>query len=700
MAGELFEVFGTGRYGIEDAPECPKELEGKKIMLKATDGTLEVEAEAAFLSRKVAAVIAASPDAEVPVPVTLKTLEKVVEYMKLHVNTPPSDIALPLKSPNLVDCGASKADAALVKGDKDVLFDLMYASLAMAIPGLAYLTSAQMATMTQEKEASKIRKDFGLSNDIGEEETEQLSGAYNGVLAKKHLKSEDGSLMASAAVMSGLHLAAERNGGLSGGPAAVDLKSARYMCWRAVVLEEPYHLLMAPFEVKADREVAFATIKATQGNILQFVAEELKSDKEIVLAAVKASGGKALAFAASSLRSDKAFVQEAMAVSGEALGGASDALRGDRAFILEACGKGYGSCLKGASDALKGDAVFVTDCVAKDPKAVAGAGATLLTKEFMVGAAKASGKALEFMPATFKADLEVVGAAATSDTTSISYAHVARQADFVGPKMATMVQTDMKANMGGLRHLGVPLNDIDHTAQFSFDIVQKYVMFTALSTMTPNMGQSNYIAANAFLDKVPSFERPERDCIAMSWGTVGGMGMRYKAFGSQDFMNMTPDLLLSIEDCCKILCVVTTRMGAPEWMGANLFDENTRWTMLQPTTSAGSEDATVFTTSPPAKQPLAKEASRREEEEGEADEKQPERVPLGGWAMLAGTQATAVPSSVEPFEGARVRLTGLNSKENFTGTILKVYEEGKCRVNLDGEKGNALVKSTNLQVIA
>merc|ERR1719282_1347393 len=113
-----------------------------------------------------------------------------------------------------------------------------------------------------------------------------------------------------------------------------------------------------------------------------------------------------------------------------------------------------------------------------------------------------------------------------------------------------------------------------------------------MSTMTPNMGQSNYIASNCYLDKLPQYQRPEIDGIALSWGTVGGMGMRWKAFASQDFMNQTPDLLISIDDACKFLHVVATKMDPPEWMGSQYFDEGTRNFMLAPTAGTrGNEDS-------------------------------------------------------------------------------------------------------------
>lgn len=510
--------------------------------------------------------------------------------------------------------------------------------------------------------------------------------------------------MAAAAVMSGLHQAAERNGGLAAGPASVDLKSARYMCWRAVVLEDAYQIMSAPDEVKADRELMFAVVRATSGWGLQFADEVLKNDKDLVLAAVKADASS-LAHAAGALRNNRAFVTEAVQANGAALEGASDEFRRDRNFILDAASKGQGSALKGAADNLKADAGFVRDCVSRDASALQHAAESLReSKEFLLSAARANGGSLEFMPARFRADAEIVAAAAQQATVAVGFAHSARRYDLAGPKTASIVETDFKANMGALRSLGVPLNDVDHVAQYTCEKIQKYVVFTAMSTFTPNMGQSNYIAANAWLDKVVGYSRPECDTIALSWGTVGGMGMRWKAFASQDFMNATPDLLLSIPDSCKILNLVTTRMGTPEWMAANFFDEGQRWQMLQKTTSQEDYASVRLPSKPeeeePQKENIADNSKAAAVERGRNSEV-PHTGPLGGWVSLAASRASEeIGSHVEPCEGARVQLTGLSTRDSFIGEVLKVYPEGKCRVKLDDGKGNALVKTAHLLVIA
>lgn len=69
------------------------------------------------------------------------------------------------------------------------------------------------------------------------------------------------------------------------------------------------------------------------------------------------------------------------------------------------------------------------------------------------------------------------------------------------------------------------------------------------------------------LERVPKTGLAPQMHPRLMWGTVGGMGMRWKAFASADFMNATPDLLMGIEDAAKVLHVVATKMEMPEWVG-------------------------------------------------------------------------------------------------------------------------------------
>lgn len=284
--------------------------------------------------------------------------------------------------------------------------------------------------------------------------------------------------------------------------------------------------------------------------------------------------------------------------------------------------------------------------------------------------------------------------------------------------------------------------------------LQKAVVFTALSTITPNMGQSNYAAANAFLDKIAPYERPEIDATGLMWGTVGGIGMRLKAFGSNDFMLQTPDLLMTPDDASKVLHVVATKMEMPEWVGANYMDPNFREAIVEQGAKVGgykpSEDAYLYPSIPKkgphtlpgpfdavglgAKEKPWREhleaASRGQNQVGRAQDCAP---PLGGWPVLASSHThAAAPSSAAAFVpvdvsvaaesvalaadqacspvdpvadlelrvGSQVQLVGLKSKSGTTGVVVKSYPEDRYKVALDGKKGSALLRSEYLQVIA
>ena len=67
------------------------------------------------------------------------------------------------------------------------------------------------------------------------------------------------------------------------------------------------------------------------------------------------------------------------------------------------------------------------------------------------------------------------------------------------------------------------------------------------------------------------------------WGAVGGIGMRWKAFASEDFLNDVPDALLSIEECGKVLHCTAVYLYPPEWVCSQKFDDQTRQGYLRPT---------------------------------------------------------------------------------------------------------------------
>ena len=63
------------------------------------------------------------------------------------------------------------------------------------------------------------------------------------------------------------------------------------------------------------------------------------------------------------------------------------------------------------------------------------------------------------------------------------------------------------------------------------------MLFSALTTLTGNLGQATYTAANALLDANALCSRPIFPNImstALMWGFVGEIGMRLKSFASED----------------------------------------------------------------------------------------------------------------------------------------------------------------------
>lgn len=203
--------------------------------------------------------------------------------------------------------------------------------------------------------------------------------------------------------------------------------------------------------------------------------------------------------------------------------------------------------------------------------------------------------------------------------------------------------------------------------------------------MTANIGQANYCAANGFLDKMPQYQRPEVDSVALMWGAVGGIGMRWKAFASEDFLNDVPDALLSIEECGKVLHCCAVYIFPPEWFCAQKYDDNNRKAYLTPT--AGKIKLELDSVAAAETQLLDQMAlqglpdvDRRPVPGNFTDS------PLGGWPSLVS-------------EGAKVKLTGLRAKNGVTGIVLNCFEDGRWKVQLDDGSGSVLLRAHCFEVL-
>mmetsp|Transcript_90758 Transcript_90758/g.282741 ORF Transcript_90758/g.282741 Transcript_90758/m.282741 type:complete len:753 (-) Transcript_90758:131-2389(-) len=716
MAGEFIQIHGKSAWFAWGS--CPAELRGKTFQLLSEDGeALDIEGEALCQARKTMQQ-ATEPGTPIATPFKKTALTKVVEYLKYHVEQKPFEIRTPLESDNLIECGCSKWDATFINMDKEVLFDVMLMSLTMDIPSLYFLAGAKASLLIKGKEPTKLVKDFKLSNDLPDDEEEQLSGLFYAQKEKVQANPDESGLGGVAIVMNAIFQAAERNGILAPSkmeeptPSQIPLKSYRHAIWRTMILSDWTQFKDAPEEVLADRDLFFACVAPSQGKVLEWAPGEFREDKVLMLEAIKYDGDNMLQ-ADTSLKNDRNFVMEAIQIDGTALGGASDELRGDKDFILGACALGKGKVMKGAKDHLKADKAFVMLAACKCPETFKYAAEELRNDdEFVFQVVGANGLVLKHVPMKYHSDRRMVKAAVDSDPQAAYYAHAAVRSELnlyvphdAEPELIELKKQQDKAGIGskksppGMVQWARQPRSKEQAEQdgivFTHVKAQKIVQFSALSTMTANMGQSNYVAANCYLDKMPFYERPETDAVTLMWGAVGNIGMRWKAFASQDMLNANPDALMNVNEAAKVLTMTATRMDPPEWYAGSFFDEWTRQSMLMPTAGVHrGEDYKAITMG--HKQPQVgvdtpKEVMKREPE---VVVKASKSGPLGGWPTLFEelSEPDAVPA-VELEEGMRVQLHGLQpAKNGLLGTIIRKCKEDKWKVKLD--KGDhALLKA-------
>ncbi|CAE8587620.1 unnamed protein product, partial [Polarella glacialis] len=738
--------WGAPAPSVGSSPE----FAGKRVKLRSKEGDVfELPAEAACLSLRVRSLVMEKGcEDELPFPLKKSVLAKVVEYLKHHKEHSTGEIRTPLESDNLQECGATRWDSSFVNVDKELLFELCVAASCFDIPSLFFLTSAKAAIITKDKSADKLRKEFSMTNDLPASEEAELRRQY---VASRRLSGSTGDndlsqLAASSVIMQSMAAAAEKNGvpefgNLSegdGSSSAVSTKSWRHAIWRAAVVDDWQLLAGAPAEVKADRQLMLSVLMTSQGAAFKYVSSELRSDEKVILEAVKHSAG-ALAEAAPTLLNDRAFLLKAITANSASLGYASEQWRNDKDLLREAARTGKGSALQGASAALRSDRDFILELVLEDAEAYKYASEDLRSQQdFALAVAKRNGETLRFMIPKFRADRSIVDAAVARNPQVANYAHSSRRSEMgvmeggvhgeeqmklehkLQLKAAQAENRTVELVAGGPRQTGVPLSQQGQKPCVLK--LQKTVQFSAMSTMAANMGQANYIAANSYLDKIPNFQRPEIDAVALMWGAVGNIGMRFKAFASADVLNATPEMLLSISDASKVLCVTCTRMDPPEWYSAAHFDEMTRQYFLQPQAGVIKQEGKVEAAfSAPAEvhsswadDNLTRDRAALKDRTDVDRRPVPENHnaqssfqsplgapsslgPLGGWPSLVRGSAD---STVHLAEGTRVRLAGLRAKNGLTGVLVQQFGDGKWKVKLDDGSGNALLRSGFFEAIS
>ncbi|KAH9611325.1 hypothetical protein KSS87_003995 [Heliosperma pusillum] len=156
------------------------ETSSKKIILKSSDNEdFEVDEIVALESQTIKHMIEdGCADNAIPLPnVTAKTLSKVIEYCKKHVDvaaTKPADASTSTAAGVAGDDELKKWDEEFVKVDQTALFDLILAANYLDIKSLLELTCQSVADGIKNKTVEEVRKTFNITNDFTPEEEEAV----------------------------------------------------------------------------------------------------------------------------------------------------------------------------------------------------------------------------------------------------------------------------------------------------------------------------------------------------------------------------------------------------------------------------------------------------------------------------------------------------------------------------------------------
>ena len=107
----------------------------------------------------------------VPLPnVKEEILNKVIEFMKYHVDKPMTEIDKPLRSDKMEEVCKDEWDAKYIDVSQELLFEIILAANYMDIKSLLDLTCAKVASMIKGKSPEEIRQTFNIVNDFTPEE--------------------------------------------------------------------------------------------------------------------------------------------------------------------------------------------------------------------------------------------------------------------------------------------------------------------------------------------------------------------------------------------------------------------------------------------------------------------------------------------------------------------------------------------------
>ena len=145
----------------------------KTITLKSSDNqSFQIGTKAASRSKLINDILKDYQDeSDFPLPeVDGKTLKKIIAYLEHYKDSEPKEIPKPLKD--------SKLENVIEKWDADYILpipkeecvSIINAANYMDIPSLLQLACAKIAALMMDLPVEEIQKEFGIENDMTEEE--------------------------------------------------------------------------------------------------------------------------------------------------------------------------------------------------------------------------------------------------------------------------------------------------------------------------------------------------------------------------------------------------------------------------------------------------------------------------------------------------------------------------------------------------
>mmetsp|Transcript_33442 Transcript_33442/g.66097 ORF Transcript_33442/g.66097 Transcript_33442/m.66097 type:complete len:169 (+) Transcript_33442:162-668(+) len=148
-------------------------------LLSSDDQTFETSLAAAKVSSLVSSAINEEDDESetIPLPlVTSKNLQKVIEFCEHYIADPMNDIDTPIQSSEMSDIVQEWYSNFItpLKDDQRALFEIILAANYMEVSPLLELGCAACASMMRGRTAEEIREKFNITNDLTEEEVQDI----------------------------------------------------------------------------------------------------------------------------------------------------------------------------------------------------------------------------------------------------------------------------------------------------------------------------------------------------------------------------------------------------------------------------------------------------------------------------------------------------------------------------------------------